>query len=47
MIYPKGRSTMGIPGTKPKKAIKNGNKIIITGGATRIGNQCFGTSGKR
>ena len=21
-IYPKGRSTMGMPGTKPKKAIK-------------------------
>jgi len=37
-VYPKGRSTMGMPGTKPRKAIKNGSqKIIITGAATRIG----------
>ena len=38
-VYPKGRSTMGMPGTKPRKAIKKWKqkKIIITGGATRIG----------
>ncbi len=38
-VYPKGRSTMGMPGTKPKKAIKKWKpkKVIITGGATRIG----------
>merc|ERR1711991_571618 len=36
-VYPKGRSTMGMPGTKPRKAIKKWKpkKIIITGGATR------------
>ena len=38
-LYPKGRSTMGMPGTKVKKKRKKWkhNKIIITGGATRIG----------
>ena len=38
-IYPKGRSTMGMPGTRAKKGKKKmeANKIIITGGATRIG----------
>ena len=38
-LYPKGRSTMGMPGTKVTKRIrKNGSKkIIITGGANRIG----------
>ena len=38
-IYPKGRSTMGMPGTRAQKGKKEmeANKIIITGGATRIG----------
>ena len=39
-IYPKGRSTLGMPGTRvTKKKDKKWKqkKIIITGGATRIG----------
>ena len=37
-LYPKGRSTMGMPGTRAQKGKKmEANKIIITGGATRIG----------
>ena len=38
-VYPKGRSTLGMPGTRvTKKEIKmEARKIIITGGATRIG----------
>ena len=38
-VYPKGRSTMGLPGTRAQKGKKKmeANKIIITGGATRIG----------
>ena len=37
-IYPKGRSTMGMPGTRAQKGKKmEANKIIVTGGATRIG----------
>ena len=39
-IYPKGRSTLGMPGTrvtKKKREKMEAKKIIITGGATRIG----------
>ena len=38
-LYPKGRSTMGMPGTKVTKKERKmeAQKIIITGGATRIG----------
>ena len=37
-VYPKGRSTMGMPEQNLEKRLKNGSqKIIITGGATRIG----------
>ena len=38
-IYPKGRSTMGLPGTRAQKGKKKWkqHKIIITGAATRMG----------
>ena len=38
-FIPKGRSTMGMPGTKSKESNKKmeAKKIIITGSATRIG----------
>ena len=38
-IYPKGRSTLGMPGTQTKRQQEKmeAKKIIITGSATRIG----------